>query len=221
MRKKILGAILAWAFAFNANAVVITINEFTGDDAQMNVTILDAAPSGVTAEWTFTAGSANTGDITGVWLGITDSVFNPSSILASQVSVLSGLPAGTSYTVHIGSATDLQSIAPGVTLEGAAGFALLFDFDLALSQNESQGGGNDIITSLKVGMSTAGLTAAMFDAAGARLQSSTGPEGSSKLAGGITVNVAEPTTLALLGAGLLLAGGFASRRKPQIGRRNV
>src|SRR5688572_30100765 len=110
MRKGILGAILALAFAYSANAAVITINEFTGDDAQMTVTIQDQAPTGVTAQWSFSAASANTGDITGVWLGITDSAFNPSLISAGDVSIVSPLPAGVTYDVHIGTAEELQNL---------------------------------------------------------------------------------------------------------------
>jgi hypothetical protein len=212
--KGIIGAILGWVFACNAHAVVITIDEFTGDDAQMNVTILDEAP-GVTAEWAFTASSANTGDITGVWLGIIDSTFNPTSISASEVTILSDLPTGVSYTVHIGSSIDFG----GINLTGESGFALMFDFDLALTQGDAPPG-NEIISNLKVGIGTAGLTADMFDAAGARLQTvGASGDGSSKLAGGIIATVPEPTTLSLLGAGLLLAG-FAARRKSRIGDRS-
>src|SRR5687768_8843065 len=129
IRKGIFGAVLAAALAYGTSAnadVVFTINEFTGDDAQMTVTIRDEAP-GVTAEWNFTATSTNTGDITGVWLGIADSLFDPADISASDVTILSTLPDGVTYTVHIGTAEDLQNLGGGVNLEGQNGFALLFD----------------------------------------------------------------------------------------------
>ena len=121
-------------YGATANALLISIDEFTGDNAQMLVEILNAAPSGITAEWSFSGSSANTGDITGVWLGIADSLFNPSAVSASDVSVLTLLPTGVTYTVAIGSAASLQNLGGGVNLNGESGFALLFDFDLALAQ---------------------------------------------------------------------------------------
>jgi hypothetical protein len=196
-------------YGASAHAIQITLDEFTGDSAQMLVEILDAAPSGVTAEWSFTSDSAFTGDITGVWLGIVDALFDPSVIGASDVSVLTVLPDGVSYVVTIGSSIDLGS---GVNLTGESGFALLFNFDLALKQQDAPPV-NSIITNLLVGISTSGLTANVFDAAGARLMTTNGPEGSSKLAGGTVVQIPEPTSLSLLGAGLLIAGLFGRRRR--------
>ena len=59
----------------------------------------------------------------------------------------------------------------GVNLNGGAGFIVQFDLDLSLYQNDEPPV-NSIIESLSFDIRTAGLTADVFNAAGARLAQS-------------------------------------------------
>jgi len=193
------------------------IDEFTGDDAQMYVNVTTTDP-GVVINTGFTTASANTGDITGFWVGIDDSAFNPAAILESHIS-LSGLPSGVTYSVDLSGVLDLGG---GVQLTGENGFAVAFDLDIGLSQNDDLGG-NDIIDSLTINVATPGLLETHLDAFGARLQSvGDDQEGSSKLAGsggtfipddpGSDIPLPVPGPVALLGLGGLMLGWQMKRK---------
>lgn len=187
----------------SAMAASFTLNEFTGDNAQMFVDVTNLSSGGVEIKTGFTANSANTGDITGFWLGLKDNIFDPAQILNTHIAVL-GLPSTVTYSFR----RDMLNLGNGINLNGSGGYALTFDLDIGLAQQDRRS--NDIINSLTINIATTGLQADYFDAFGARLQTTTGTSGSSKLAGGATP-VPEPTTMALMGMGL--AGLGWTRRK--------
>ena len=204
--KALFLVVLGFALTSTANAALIVVDDFTGADTQMNVNITNRLGDGVSVDLGFTAESANTGDITGVWLGLDDSLFDPANIDVSDIVITSLLPAGVSYSVAI---SDSINLGGGVNLTGENGYIFQFDLDLSLVQNDLQQ--NDIIDSLAFDIITAGLDESYFDSAGVRLQS-VGPNGqdSAKLAGSIVL-IPEPGIISLLGAGLI-GLGFARRK---------
>ena len=172
--------------AQSAIAASFTLNAFTGDDAKMFVDVTNLSPVGVEIKTGFTNDSANTGDITGFWLGLKDNSFDPAQILNTHITVL-GLPTGVTYSFK----RDMLNLGNGINLNGAGDYALTFDLDIGLAQQDRRS--NDIIRSLTINIATTGLQAAHFDAFGARLQTTTGTSGSSKLAGSATP-VPEPVS---------------------------
>jgi hypothetical protein len=190
-----------------ANAFVI--DEFTGSDASIEFIATDIT-GGIQVSFDITSTSG--GDLTGAYIGFDDDLFDASTIdVNSEVgSFQAFLSDGTDVS---GSVTWTPSLVPDGTnpLPGEAGFALSFDLDLGVTQ-DGQVGGNILVDKLIFDITESTLTTAYIDAAGARLQT-VGPdgEGSSKLVGG-TVNIPEPSTLLLMGLGLV---GFGFTRRKQ------
>jgi hypothetical protein len=191
--------VVAGLLASPAQAILIT--EFTGDDIEMSVTFADTV-GGVTITAAITPTSTETGDIRALWLGLDDSLFDAAQILASHITV-----SAPNFVLVNPASIDLGG---GDNLTGASGIFFNFDLDFAIQQalNPDQS-----LTSLIVSISTPNLLASFFDEAGARIRSSTGDDGSSKLIGGSVTQVPEPATLSLLGMGLLAVGFGRYRRR--------
>jgi hypothetical protein len=188
-----------------APAHALIISEFTGDDIEMSFEFADVA-TGVQITAAITSSSTETGDIRALWLGLNDSLFNPLLILAEHVSVSS-----PSFGLINPATVDLGG---GDNLTGGAGIFALFDLDIAIQQLLRP---DQTLDSLIVSITTPGLLASYFEEAGARVRSSTGDDGSSKLIGGQVTTVPEPSTLALLGLGLLAVGYSVRRRQRLLG----
>ena len=170
-------------FAGTANADLI-ITEFTGDDLEMQFIFTDLGDGSVQIDVSITPDSVETGDIRAVWLGIDDSLFDASQILASEVTVTPGdFDLINPATIDLGG---------GDNLEGGSGIYFDFDLDIALQQDLNP---DQSITALTINISTDGLLASYFNEAGARVRSSTGDDGSSKLIGGEIVPVSEPSMI--------------------------
>lgn len=195
-----LVAITAFFGLFSATAHAdLIIAEFTGDDLEMQFSFADLADGSVQIDVSITPTSAETGDIRAVWLGIDDALFDASLILTGDVTVTPG-----DFSLTNPAVVDLGG---GDNLNGGDGIYFDFDLDIALQQDLNP---DQSITALVINISTSGLLASYFNEGGARVRSSTGPDGSSKLIGGEIVKVPEPPMITLLGMGLL-AFGFARR----------
>ncbi|PCK06942.1 MAG: hypothetical protein COA42_16870 [Alteromonadaceae bacterium] len=189
---------------FSFNAAALTIDSFTGVTTQMEVTFTDVN-DGVQVDFGFTPGSIE-GDITGIWLGLDDALFNPSNVSANDISVIA--PEDFQISVNV---TEEDLFSGSRNLNGEGGFALQFDLDLSVFQENRRG--SDRFNFLSLLISTENLEASHFDAAGARIQSIAGG-GSSKLAGGVTPDVAAvPVPAAIYMFATALFGFFGLRRK--------
>ena len=184
----------------------LQITSFTGDTVTMEINLSDTS-EGVQIDFSFVSGSL-TGDITGVWLGIDDTKFDPSGIQESDIEVMTD---GFDYEVLFGEGGDLYT--QYANLNGEKGYALSFDLDFAVIQESSN---TNVFDFLTIVITTDGLMASHFDAFGARVQSIVGgTEGSAKLAG-TAAAVPIPASLVLFGSALFLLGcmQFRARIKP-------
>ncbi|NES02482.1 MAG: PEP-CTERM sorting domain-containing protein [Okeania sp. SIO2F4] len=206
-----------------AHAVSFTLDEFTGTDAQVNVTLEDQATD--TVRFTLEVDPTNTGnigDITGLFFNVADD----NLIGDFTLTPLRANPGPNDFDFLLdqsGSTTDRNNdVANNVNLNGGG---TQRDFELGIQIGNSGGlqGGRDDFQSI-----TFDLTASGFDLNdlisqnfGVRLQS-VGPdrEGSSKLEGlvssggeggnGDMESTPEPSTILGLS---LLGGAFAGLRR--------
>jgi hypothetical protein len=188
-------ALATIALANPAQAATFSVTEFTGDNAQVDVTLTQVT-GGVQFDLSIAHPPTINGDLFGFY----------GSILNDQVSKITSI-TGTDVRKTTIDANNVLNMGNGNNLNSYAGTP--FDFGITLGKPGAAGGLLSSTSFTVAGITLADLTGQTF---GARLQS-TGPalNGSSKLVGDNQTKVPEPgIALALLVGG---AAAFTAKKK--------
>ncbi|HEY9644771.1 MAG TPA: PEP-CTERM sorting domain-containing protein [Chroococcidiopsis sp.] len=186
----------------SAASLNFNIEQFTGDNTRVNFFLDEVAPNTVRFQVSVLTSDGNfSGDLVGLFFNVNDSfAVAPSGFSANLLDVTPNagtanqLPS-TFFLDKSGSTSDnITAVDNNVNLNGG-GVSRNFDFGVQIGKGgAADRGAADFFTSATFDVSATGLKVEHFlgQSFGARLQSTTGPQGSSKLDGTAPVPVAPP-----------------------------
>jgi hypothetical protein len=200
------GAVLVSSSLCAANAATLgssfaILDEFTGDNAQVSVNLVDVA-GGVQ----FTVDIVRPPTVNGDLFGLFGSVLN------DNISAITSITGANVTGSQVGPANSVINLGGGNNLNGFQGNR----FDFGVNFNGSGLAGGPLLSNTV--FTVAGLSTADFanQVLGARLQSTGANQGgSSKLSGLVGGGAVVPEPITMLGTGAAIAFGAAFRRRQQ------